>query len=99
MKKTFEDNYNPIEIDIKNNKGELFELKSNMITLDEIDKISDIEKDKELKKNPALQVIRIMQIVFGKDEKFWKQFSVNLLTKLSVHTTEEIKKNNNTVED
>lgn len=94
MAKLFlEESYEPIEIELKTLKGESFVVKSNLLTIGDLDYIDSLQKDEKI---PVGKQIKLMMVkIFGETEEFWEQFSLTLLTQLSLMVTEEIKKKAN----
>ena len=94
-----EEQHEPLEIDLKNRMGEIFTVYSNPITLGDLEEFENIGKKKYLKDGTESSVTRDLTNmcirIFGKDEEFWKQFSIKLLTDLIVKVTEDIKDKNN----
>lgn len=89
----FEENHDPIIITLINDKKEEFELKSKMIKAKDIKEIEIIgnSKNKDYKYGID-KVYKMLNIIFGKDEEFFSQFSMDLLNKVIEYTLDENKK-------
>jgi len=90
MAKIFREIFTPEEFEIYNLKGEAFKVQSLFMDSEATNKIEHLIKDKELTNTEIIHQILILRI--GKDEAFWKQFSLTLLGEISKHFTEEVKK-------
>lgn len=90
--KTFEDHYEPIEMTVKNIKGEEFLITSKFLSIDEFEKIEDLLKDPNLKESEKMR--KMMVIKYGKNEAFWGQFSQKNLTKVNEYVAEQESKKN-----
>jgi len=89
--KFFEDNFEPVEVTMKNVKGEQFTLQSVFLDAEAIKEIESLTKSrKELEMD---KVYKILLKIFGKGESFFKQFSINLLVNVTKYVIEESKKN------
>lgn len=94
MSKIFlEETHEPIEIELKDLDKNSYLIKSNKITLGDIEFIEDLNSNKELKESEKITSILIR--VFGKEPDFWKKFSLELLLNLTNIVTGEIKKKQN----
>ena len=83
----FEENYEPIQITLKNKEGKEFVLNSQLRTSGDIKKASDIIKDKT--KDNITQLYEMMSIMFPKPLEFWSQFSPDLLSRVAEYINEE----------
>lgn len=91
MSKFFlEENYEATEVELKDTEGKSYIVKSKNMTLEDIEFIETISEDKAIK--ASKQITSILIRIFGKEENFWKKFSLNLLTDLTQLVTEEVKK-------
>jgi len=90
MAKYFKDIYKPITVEIENIKGETFKLESRFKTLEDTRNIEIMLQDP--KRLESDKLIEIMIALFGKDEIFYRQFSVEILTEVSKYMRDESKK-------
>ena len=88
--KIFEENYKPIEISVKNIEGKEFNLKSLFQTAKETRKVEEIMKDENMFNTD--KILSMMTFLFGNNEDFYKQFSLDLLSKVAEFIQEENKK-------
>jgi hypothetical protein len=89
----FEDNYEPSEFKLINRNKQEFIIKTKLITAGDVKKIEQIGKSKKDYKTESDKIYAMLEIMFGENEKFFNQFSFNLLTKIVQAVTESLKKN------
>jgi hypothetical protein len=88
--KLFEDNYKPIEITVKNFKGKEFVLNSLFQTSENALKVENLMADETAKNTD--KIIKMMIVLFGENDSFWKQFSIEMLAEIAEYVREEGKK-------
>jgi hypothetical protein len=89
--RVFEDNYKPIEFMVKNIEDKEFLFTSIFQSSESTRQLESILKNMDSLKTD--QVLKTMVLWFGKNEKFYQQFSLELLTKIMQALPEEQKKN------
>lgn len=87
----FEENYKAEEITIKTIEGKEYVLKSRFLPSKEVKAIEEIGFKKNITETEKAH--KIMVKLFGKDEKFYSQFSIELLTRLAEYMRDIQKKN------
>lgn len=78
----FEDIYEPIQFQVKNIKGETFDIETQFRTIEmniEIEKLSGLKHDKDgkiidLGITENEKICKLMTLMCGKNDKFWSQF-------------------------
>jgi hypothetical protein len=94
--RVFEEKYDPIEYTIKNKEGQAFVIQSRQFTLGDLEEIEQMTKQLNDQKIDNTEYLwKTLQKVFGKDEKFWKQFSMRLINELTEIAIKEVVKKNN----
>ena len=82
--KCYDDMFEPFEVLIKNVEGEEFELKTRFMSSETYNKILELSKDFKDDPTKAVDLIfETLHLLFGKEKKFFKQFSLGLLETLS----------------
>lgn len=81
--KTFTDNFEPIEISITDVEGKEYKIETKFVPMSKMkvieNTINQISEGKEI----IEKVYSLMELLLGKNEKFWSKFSVNLLMEIS----------------
>jgi len=89
--KLFTDNFEPIEVTLKDVDGNTHELKSVFMSADDIKQIEVLSKDKKILEMD--KSYKILNRMFGKEESFFSKFSVALLVQVTKYVIDETKKN------
>jgi hypothetical protein len=87
----FEEKHEPIKVTLKNLKGKSFDLQTVFMSSEDSKKIEEIGRDHTLTNSGKIQ--KIMAIVFGEKDKFFAQFSNDLLADIQVYVADMQKKN------
>lgn len=91
MAKLFlEENYEAIEVELKDLEKKSYIVKGKNFTLGDVEYIENLNEDNKIKASE--KIILILTRIFGEERDFWKKFSLNLLTDLTRLVTEEVKK-------
>lgn len=78
MKRYNRDNYKPFEAEIFDINGETYIIRSTPMTTRLAQKEKKIHDDKEL--NESDRLVKLSTLYFGKDEEFWNNVEVALIT-------------------
>jgi hypothetical protein len=87
----FEDKYEPIKIELKNRKGEVFEVETLFLTSEQERAIELIMKDPNIE-TMTDKSYKVLEIKFGKKAQFWKQFSNDLILDVANYIRDQNKK-------
>jgi hypothetical protein len=81
----FEDIYEPIKFQMKNNKGEVFNCETQFRSIDVNLQIQKLSKDP---KNQLENAIKMMVLMCGQSPEFWGQFSDEKLLEVTQKVVE-----------
>ena len=87
----FEENYKPIEISVKAINGKEYLLQSNFLSSGETKKLEELSRDPKITESEKIH--KLCSAYFNKDEKFFRQFSLELLGRIADHVQDMQKKN------
>jgi hypothetical protein len=84
--KQFKENFKPVEVELINLDGESFIIKSNFLKSEQSNEVQKLMRDES--KTLVERCLESMVIYFGKDVKFYKQFSMEMLTDVALYMNE-----------
>lgn len=90
--KTFTENYDPIEIELIDLKKKSHKFKGVLINGTLMKKLVAIINNEE--GDDFYKIFQPMILIFGQTEKFWEQFSIQLLREVIEYVTKEMSKKN-----